>query len=361
MLGAGPVAALAFCCLLASPRHASSQQVHPHATSHEVEGHSAHAPSAHGAEQHADDFAADMGIVHEMLMAHDAIARTVINLPNGVRTVTESDDPQVAAYIKAHVASMDQRLATGEVFNMNSSTIPRIFASAERIHTEIVETSTGVEFTQTTEDPELVSTLQAHAAEVSELAREGMAAMMRGMMGQGGVAMERGAHAAGGHAHDASSVGAPLSELGNAALAVIREVVDELNARPDTDWSQVDLEALRQHLMDMERFTLEAEVVESEVVDGGLRVVVRGTSPAASASIRRVLHAHAPMLEAEMGWTASVTDLDDGTLLQVTSERVGEAEHIRGLGYIGLMATGSHHQEHHWLIATGGQPHVHPE
>lgn len=139
-----------------------------------------------------DGFAADMGIVHELLTAHNAIVRTVTNLPNGVRTLTESDDPRVAAYIKDHVASMDQRLVNGEIFNVTSSTIPTIFANADRIHTEIAETSTGVIFLQTTEDPELVATLQAHAEEVSELVREGMAAMMRSMMEQGGAMTEHG-------------------------------------------------------------------------------------------------------------------------------------------------------------------------
>jgi len=35
--------------------------------------------------------------------------------------------------------------------------------------------------TQTSGDAEVVAALQAHALEVSELARDGMAAMMRGM------------------------------------------------------------------------------------------------------------------------------------------------------------------------------------
>ena len=56
---------------------------------------------------------ADMDLVHEMLMNHTRIKRTVTNLPNGIKTVTESDDPQVAQSIKAHVASMSQRLKDG--------------------------------------------------------------------------------------------------------------------------------------------------------------------------------------------------------------------------------------------------------
>ena len=154
-------------------------------------------------------------------------------------------------------------------------------------------------------------------------------------------------HQAGTQALGSTSAEAPLRELGNAAFAAIREVVEMLNARPDTDWPRVDFEALRLHLSDMQRFTLEAEVVERENIDGGLRVVVRGTSPEASESIRRSLHAHAPMLEEETGWSAEVTDLDEGTGLEVIGGTEAEAQRIRALGYIGLMATGDHHQLHH--------------
>jgi hypothetical protein len=56
---------------------------------------------------------ADMDLVHDLVMNHARIKRTVTNLPNGIRTVTESDDPKVAQAIKAHVASMMARMAMG--------------------------------------------------------------------------------------------------------------------------------------------------------------------------------------------------------------------------------------------------------
>jgi hypothetical protein len=130
-------------------------------------------------------FAADMALVHELLANHQAIQRTVINLPNGIRTVTESDDPQVAGFIVAHVERMDARLKEGELFNLFSNTIPVLFENRDRIRTEIERTATGVAFTQTSDEPAVVAALQAHAEEVSELVREGMVAMMRGMMDSG--------------------------------------------------------------------------------------------------------------------------------------------------------------------------------
>ena len=124
-------------------------------------------------------FGADMQLVHQMLVSHDQIKRTVINLPNGIRTVTESDDPQVAQAIVAHVASMAQRLSEGREFNLFSETIPVLFENKDKIKTSVETTAKGSVVTQTSDDAKVVAALQAHAVEVSELARDGMVAMMR--------------------------------------------------------------------------------------------------------------------------------------------------------------------------------------
>jgi hypothetical protein len=133
-----------------------------------------------GRMQHADpSFGADMQLVHAMLFNHDKIKRTVTNLPDGIRTITESEDPQVAQAIQAHVASMERRLGDGKEFNLFSPTIPVLFENRDKIKTEVATTEKGSVVTQTSSDSKVVAALQAHAVEVSELARDGMVAMMR--------------------------------------------------------------------------------------------------------------------------------------------------------------------------------------
>lgn len=139
-----------------------------------------------GSPQRDDAFGSDMRVVHEMLADHDKIKRSVTNLPNGIRTVTESDDQAVAKEIKDHVASMDRRLKDGRVFNVASHTLPTIFANSDKINTDIRQTATGVILTQTSNDPATVAALQGHAREVSVLAHGGMVAMMRSVMANGG-------------------------------------------------------------------------------------------------------------------------------------------------------------------------------
>jgi hypothetical protein len=154
------------------------------------------APAAPEASTGAADsaFAADMGLVHELVMNNRAITRSVERLPNGIRTRTESSNPAIAGFIQAHVTSMENRLEEGSVFNLFSPTLPAIFEGYDRIRSELELTPSGVVVVQTSDDPALVAALQAHAAEVTELVEGGMAAMMRGMMQSGRGGMGGGMH-----------------------------------------------------------------------------------------------------------------------------------------------------------------------
>jgi hypothetical protein len=126
--------------------------------------------------------AADMDLVHDLLANNTNIKRSVTMLPDGIRTVTESDDPQVAQAIKAHVASMSQRLKDGREFNIFSNTLPVLFENRDKISSKVETTDKGSVVTQTSSDAKVVAALQGHAVEVTELVQDGMAAMRRGMM-----------------------------------------------------------------------------------------------------------------------------------------------------------------------------------
>jgi len=144
---------------------------------------------------------------------------------------------------------------------------------------------------------------------------------------------------------------------GQDAFGAIQEIVRILDADPKTDWSKVDLEALRQHLIDMNEVTLKAEAV-SKQIDGGLEIAVTGSGRTLVA-IRRMIPAWVQMANGHEGWTARVSELTDGELLTVTATDSKEVQHIRGLGFIGLLVSGSWHQPHHLAMARGEFDHEH--
>ena len=141
---------------------------------------------------------------------------------------------------------------------------------------------------------------------------------------------------------------------GQGAFAAIKEIVELLESDPKTDWSKVNIEALRQHLIDMNNVTLASEV-KSTPVDGGTQYLVTGTGSVV-ASIRRIVTAHAATLNGVDGWNFKATDSEGGAVLTVTVP-VKDQIKLRGLGFLGVMTHGMHHQQHHLMIARGDHPH----
>jgi hypothetical protein len=129
----------------------------------------------------------ERGEIHDMLTDNEKIRRTVTNLPNGIRTVTESDDPELAATIVSHVVGMRERVKDGRdpKLPIQSPTLQIIFHNKDRITTTHEATAKGIVVVQTSSDPETVAALQKHAGEVSELVRRGMAAAHENMMRNG--------------------------------------------------------------------------------------------------------------------------------------------------------------------------------
>jgi hypothetical protein len=144
---------------------------------------------------------------------------------------------------------------------------------------------------------------------------------------------------------------------GQDAFGAMAEIVQALEADPNTDWSKVDLEALRQHLIDMNDVTLNSVAV-AKPIEGGLEIRVTGTGRT-RAAIQRMVPMHAMEIDGMNGWSAKAQRVGDGVLLAVTSSSAKEVQHIRGLGFIGIMVSGSHHQPHHLAMAKGEDPHKH--
>jgi hypothetical protein len=138
--------------------------------------------------RHDSTTRARMAVIHDLMLNHDRISRTVTNLTDGVRTVTESDDAVLAQRIKEHVGDMHRQVVAGDDpgWPMESEALRTIFRDHARIRTVIDTTAKGIVMMQTSADSGTVAALQRHAAEVSELVRGGMAAMHARMRHRGG-------------------------------------------------------------------------------------------------------------------------------------------------------------------------------
>ncbi len=156
------------------------------------------------------------------------------------------------------------------------------------------------------------------------------------------------------HAHHHSGGtpgGAVPTSPGQDAFGAVAEVARILLADPKTDWSRVSLDRLRDHLIDMHEVTLNALVVV-EPIPGGFSARVTGQGRTRDA-IGRMVPTHAAMMNGKRGWTLATEALPDGVRLTVVSDDQRQTLVIRGLGFIGIMASGDHHQPHHLEMARG--------
>ena len=123
----------------------------------------------------------------QLFQKHNEIKRLVENIPNGIITVTESDNEELRSSIVDHVTMMVTRLQEEKnpQVIIQSPTLHEIFKYYDEIETEIELTEKGISVIQTSENPEVVALLQQHALEISDMVDRGMQAVHERMMKSG--------------------------------------------------------------------------------------------------------------------------------------------------------------------------------
>jgi hypothetical protein len=112
-------------------------------------------------------FVEDRDTFHFLLANHEKIRRDVKMLDNGVETLTESDDPQVAEMIRKHVAGMYRRVDEVSPIRMHDPLFVAVFQNAKAIQMKMEPTEKGVRVWETSDNPYAAKLIQAHAKVVS--------------------------------------------------------------------------------------------------------------------------------------------------------------------------------------------------
>ena len=146
-------------------------------------------------------------------------------------------------------------------------------------------------------------------------------------------------------------------ETGQSAFAAISEIVQILSKDPKTDWEKVNIQALRDHLRDMELVTTEASI-DIRIDGNSVEFIVFGAGDVEQA-VQRMTLAHAPMLQASSGWLVTAEPSKGGAIMRIAVKSDDDLARVRGLGFFGIMTIGAHHQAHHLEIASGNDPHRH--
>ncbi|MFN4241832.1 MAG: hypothetical protein ACK4PI_01195 [Tepidisphaerales bacterium] len=117
----------------------------------------------------------DQDVFHALLRRHKDIRREVTEIPGGVETLTESDDPEVAGWIREHVHAMKARVEQGRPLRRWDPLFRAIFDHAPAIRMEVHDTARGVRVRETSDEAYVTLLIRAHARVVSGFVAEGFA------------------------------------------------------------------------------------------------------------------------------------------------------------------------------------------
>lgn len=119
----------------------------------------------------------DMATIHELLGQNKLIKRKVTKLKDGVETLTESKDPEVARLIQEHAFAMQKRMKEGRRIRQWDPLFAELFDHHTLIAMTVTKTKQGVTVKETSKDPYAVTLIQWHAEGVTGFVKEGMAGM----------------------------------------------------------------------------------------------------------------------------------------------------------------------------------------
>lgn len=104
----------------------------------------------------------DKAVFHRLLALHDDIQRDLNLLPNGIQSVTRSNNAEVVALLHDHVPVMKQRLHDNFGLRFWDPAFAEIFAQHHKVEMNISLLPDGVMIEECSDDPNVVSLIQAH-------------------------------------------------------------------------------------------------------------------------------------------------------------------------------------------------------
>ncbi len=130
----------------------------------------------HGRDERHDE---DHRVFQFLLENHKLIERNVQVLENGVKTLTESQHPEVAQKIQEHAKWMQHRIEHQQPIRRRDPLFNELFRHTKKIQMKRENTKHGVRVVETSTDPQVVRLIQAHAKAVSLFVEKGFAEAMK--------------------------------------------------------------------------------------------------------------------------------------------------------------------------------------
>lgn len=100
--------------------------------------------------------------IQALLDGHEQLLRVTEHLPNGIRSCTTSENPELAHILLRHAEDMKARFAKGRAIRSWDPLFAMLFEQRDTIKVELEARDDGVCATLTCDDPSLIPLIHAH-------------------------------------------------------------------------------------------------------------------------------------------------------------------------------------------------------
>jgi len=114
---------------------------------------------------------------HTLVFNNDLVARTVEEIPGGVKTITTTEDPELLKVLKRHPKEMGDYYKDGGMVRGWDPVFRALAQHADKVDMKVKPIKNGVEVTATSDDEYVAELIRAHAKKVSEFVERGRTAM----------------------------------------------------------------------------------------------------------------------------------------------------------------------------------------
>jgi len=115
----------------------------------------------------------DQALFKKLLENHWKLHRKTAFLPNGVRAITRSADPELVKTLHAHVAGMEKRFAGGRAIRSWDPLFAALFEFKDQISFYYENEPDGVIAELTADDPKIIELIKAHDETLHHFIRAG--------------------------------------------------------------------------------------------------------------------------------------------------------------------------------------------
>lgn len=116
----------------------------------------------------------------QLLHNYAVLQREVQEIPHGVKTITTTTDPELLALVRRHPREMYAFYEAGGSVRPRDPMFAELSRVADKVTMEFRDIENGIETIATSDDPEVVKLIRAHAAKVTDFVKRGHAALMEG-------------------------------------------------------------------------------------------------------------------------------------------------------------------------------------